>query len=406
MISHAYVRSANRSVFDCIAKAGYQVSIVAPSVLRSGSIDIPCEPLESNDVFLHELPVSGTHLRKMRFHGLESLMERLSPNIVFVEADPVSQLVFELTRHCRKRGCSLVCLTNENLDWKPLPSLARTGLGRLPTSFAKTLAHFRLRSQIDHVFTTSSYACEIFQRAGYPSVSVLPLGFDSNRFRFDPEVRSKIRKQEGLASDDVVISYFGRVTPEKGVALLVAALGNLKQYSWRLFLNDFVSDSDYSELIGKLIVSQGLAERVHTVRSQHGAIADWMCASDVTVLPSQTTPLWVEQFGRVVTEAMATENYLIVSDSGTPKELVGETGVVFPEGDEKSLTRCLKQFLESPKKYASLRKAASHRANSKYSVDAQARRMVECFERLLGEEDAPAGQGRHPSGHVHDGNET
>lgn len=380
-ISHAYVRSINRNVFGLVAELGCDVHVLAPESIESGKQEILCEPHDLPGVTLHRLPIAGTHLRRMKFVRLERLLKEISPDVIFVEADPVSKTVLDLTRFCRKyEEVSLICLTNENLNWKFNDALRRTGLRGLPALIVKMIAHRRFRSQIDHVFTTSKYAQKIFEQAGYPSVSFLPLGFDSTNFRYCSKTRCRIRKQEDIGSDEIVISYFGRISKEKGVTDLISALGRLKAYSWRLFLNDFVSNSEYSDHVSALIRKLGIEDRVHTVRSQHGLISEWMCASDITVLPSHTTSIWVEQFGRVVTEAMATGNYVVVSDSGTPKELVGDTGKVFPEGDQEALADCLANFLKSPANFLLDRKAAIRRAQRNFDISAQARKMVTRFE--------------------------
>lgn len=386
-ISHAYVRSSNRSVFDKVAGPDWKVSIVAPTAIDSGQIRIECEPRDDGDsqldsVELLQLPTNGNHLRGMTFVGLDALLKKVSPDAIFVEADPGSRVVLELSRYCKKNDIPILCLTNENLMWGPIASWRRTGLRGLPAAFAKTLIHLRMRSRIDHVFTTSSYARDIFRVAGYSSVSVLPLGFDRDRFRYSSSVRHHIRQREGIAANETVISYFGRITPEKGVDVLIDALGRLQHLPWRLFLNDFISNSDYSQRIGQQIQSLGFKDRVHTVRSRHGAIAQWMCASDVTVLPSRTTAKWVEQFGRVVTEAMATGNYLIVSDSGTPKELVGDCGQVVSEGNTAELATHLEEYLNDPKRFMTKRKKALRRARRKYSANVQASEIKDHLERL------------------------
>jgi glycosyltransferase involved in cell wall biosynthesis len=50
----------------------------------------------------------------------------------------------------------------------------------------------------------------------------------------------------------------------------------------------------------------------------------------VFVLPSHTTPVWKEQFGVVLIEAMFSHAAVVGSSSGAIPEVVGDAGVIFP----------------------------------------------------------------------------
>jgi glycosyltransferase involved in cell wall biosynthesis len=58
---------------------------------------------------------------------------------------------------------------------------------------------------------------------------------------------------------------------------------------------------------------------------------------DVLVLPSLTRSNWKEQFGRVLVEAMACEVPVVGSSSGEIPNVIGDAGLVFPEGDAQQL---------------------------------------------------------------------
>ncbi|MBZ0288634.1 MAG: glycosyltransferase, partial [Anaerolineae bacterium] len=62
---------------------------------------------------------------------------------------------------------------------------------------------------------------------------------------------------------------------------------------------------------------------------------------DVFVLPSLTRPNWKEQFGRVLVETMASGVPVIGSDSGAIPGVVGDAGLIVPEGDADALAAAL-----------------------------------------------------------------
>ena len=62
------------------------------------------------------------------------------------------------------------------------------------------------------------------------------------------------------------------------------------------------------------------------------------------VLPSRTTATWKEQFGRVLTEAMACGVPVVGSNSGAIPEVIADAGLIFPEGDAMSLAAQLQRL--------------------------------------------------------------
>src|SRR5207245_2798836 len=97
---------------------------------------------------------------------------------------------------------------------------------------------------------------------------------------------------------------------------------------------------------------------------------------DVLAVPSLTTPTWIEQFGRVAVEAMATGIPVVASDSGSLPEVIGDGGLLVPPGDPRALAAALDRLAGDPAERARLGKAARSRAEH-YSWDAIARQQVE-----------------------------
>jgi glycosyltransferase involved in cell wall biosynthesis len=65
---------------------------------------------------------------------------------------------------------------------------------------------------------------------------------------------------------------------------------------------------------------------------------------DAVVLPSVTLPHSVEQFGRVLAEAMSWGVPVIGSDSGAIPEVVGPAGLIVPEGNAPALAAAIQRI--------------------------------------------------------------
>ena len=383
-ISHACVRAANRAVFQELSRTGLHVELLTPDFIVKGEEKIQSEPSCDMDPKIHRLGVSGSNLRLMHYPRLRDLLDTVRPNVVFAETDSASVLALQCGRWAAKNQAALICQTNENLPWNLADSVRRAGIKEIPTSVAKNFLNLLTRKMVDHVFTTSEAATDVFLDHKFRRVSAIPLGIDRSVFRYRSFLRRRVREELGIARQERVIAYYGRLVPEKGIDTLINGLALLKDKPWKLLLNRFEISSEFGCEIDRLIEAHGLNERVITFSAEHGKISAIMNASDLTVLPSRSTPKWVEQFGRVVPEAMACGNALVVSDSGAPKELIGEGGLVFREGDASDLARCVETLLMSPQKCVSMKASAMRHAQMHLTLTRQVSEIRAVVSRLTG----------------------
>jgi len=105
---------------------------------------------------------------------------------------------------------------------------------------------------------------------------------------------------------------------------------------------------------------------------------------DCLVVPSRTTPRWVETSHPSLIEAMGHGVTVVGSDSGVIPELIDTAGLVVPEDDVGALTAALQHLTDAPRERARLGREARFRVMSEYVDEAVARRTVEFWETVLG----------------------
>jgi glycosyltransferase involved in cell wall biosynthesis len=173
----------------------------------------------------------------------------------------------------------------------------------------------------------------------------MPLGFDPAIFFPDENTRNLIRKKTGL--NGKVIAYFGRLSREKGIHVLISALQDLKDLSWQLMMDEFDEyASGYTRQIKRLLADANIMERVVFVRPSHYEIPQYMNAADIVVVPSIRVPEWKEQYGRVAAEAMACGKQVVASATGALPELLDGYGYLFEESNQAKLSSVLRSLLE------------------------------------------------------------
>ena len=272
----------------------------------------------------------------------------MKKNQVFIilDNDPVSMLATQLGRWSRQNRARLFCVSNENLPLDISSGLARRGIKALPAILFKRVLLKRNRRLVDGVFTVNRDGEKIFIEEGFQNVRHMPLGFDPVFFFPDPAARERVRNKYGLT--EKVIAYFGRLTKEKGVHILIQALNAIKSTGWQLMMDSFdIYASEYNTEVSRLLSEAGILNRVVFIKANHYEIAAFMNAADIVVVPSVSVANWKEQYGRVAAEALACGKEVIASDSGALPELLGGQGYLFKEGSVVELQELLEIRLQA-----------------------------------------------------------
>ena len=103
---------------------------------------------------------------------------------------------------------------------------------------------------------------------------------------------------------------------------------------------------------------------------------------DALLVPSLSRRGGKEQFGRALTEAMACEVPVVGSDSGEIARVIGDAGLVFPEGDTAALTERLQRLRDDPALRRDLAARGLARVRSRFTPDEIARQTVEVYRRV------------------------
>lgn len=176
------------------------------------------------------------------------------------------------------------------------------------------------------------------------------------------------------------IGYVGRLVPGKGVDLLLEALRHLSG-TWRLHL---VGDGPEAERLKAQARHLGLSHRI--------TFEGWLPSLrmpafyrnlDVLVLPSRSQPNWIEQFGRVLIEAMACAVPVVGSDSGEIPSVIGDAGLVFPENDAEALAACLTRLMQDTSLWADLSRRGRSRVLGHYTQERIAAQTVAVYRQMM-----------------------
>jgi glycosyltransferase involved in cell wall biosynthesis len=326
-VYHSAVVSAWRERDRELRRRGAQVTLVSPRAWREGGRRVELDP--GPDQFVVPARTWGRHPALFAYDPLPllRLMRRQRFDHVDVHEEPCSLAAAEvrLLRRVLQPRSSLLLYSAQNIP------------KRYPLPFRRFEA--AALGQAAGVYVCNRAAGEILQAKGFRgTVGLLPLGVDVQRFA--PNGRAA----DGPPPRRPLVGYVGRLSPEKGVEVLLRATAG--QRAWDLVI---VGDGPARDDLERLVEELDLTSQVELLSSLlHQDLPELYRRLDLLAVPSLPTPRWEEQFCRVAVEAMASAVPVVASASGALPEVVGDAGVLVPAGDPAALGDALRDLAGDP----------------------------------------------------------
>lgn len=208
---------------------------------------------------------------------------------------------------------------------------------------------------------------------------------------WDESQIQQLRDSLGISRNKIAILFVGALVRKKGPDVLLRAVrelaarcpalaGRIKVIIaggtdlWRV--KDQDADSFHAELRS---LAQGLDVDFLGMVPHH-RVLDLYAASDIPVVPS----VFPDPHPLVFCEAMAAGRPVVASRTGgIPETAVdGQTGFLFPPGDQDALADILERLIEDPQLRAQMGHAAKERARN-FTWQSSAERLDEIYATLL-----------------------
>ena len=299
------------------------------------------------------------HFHVFHFTRLRAWLAATQPDVVHVDEEPYNLATALALRLAARAGARRLFFTWQNL------------LRRYPPPFSLWERYSFHTAQ--HALAGNREAVDVLHQKGYRGpVTVVP------QFGIDPEV---FRPRPRPVRREFVIGYAGRLVEEKGLDVLLEAVQGLAG-PWRLQL---VGSGPAQPALARQAARLGIAERVEFVaQAPSTAMPAIVAAWDALALPSRTRPNWKEQFGRILVEAMASGVPCVGSTSGEIPHVLGDAGLVVPEGDAAALGAALARLQSAPALRARLAERGRARVLAHYTQQRVAERTYAVYRRLMG----------------------
>jgi L-malate glycosyltransferase len=383
VISHSYIIDLNCEKLQILAtlEPEIEVTIAVPKRWKPGGVMkavIETQPRQAGRFRVVPLQNLSQNNQGLLCFGLDlvDLMRKFRPDIIQVEQGSKALAYVQTIALNRCLG-----LKAKNLffTWWNLPYELKFPVSLLE---AYTLSH------TDGVVVGNQAGYEILRQRGYQGpMQVMPqLGVDDSLFQ--PQAQPELRAELGIAPTDFVIGFVGRFVPEKGLMTLLKAVAELGDLPWKWLL---LGRGELKAALLQAAEALGCRNRLIQVESvPHAEVYRYINVMNTLVLPSETTYQfktltaagWQEQFGHVLIEAMACQVPVIGSDSGEIPNVIGDAGLVFPEGNVEALRDRLIQLIDQPSFAQAIGEQGYQRALVKYTNHALAKELLNFYRTL------------------------
>ncbi|MBN1815081.1 MAG: glycosyltransferase family 4 protein [Anaerolineae bacterium] len=364
MISRPCLVGAYQRKLEEIAQfPDVELMVVVPSSWREGGRVVRLERAYTTGYELVSEPVVFDGSFHLHFYPyLARRLRVFAPHVLHIDEEPYNLATFHAMRLAKRAGARTVWFSWQNLN------------RRYPPPFC-FFERYNLR-HADCAIVGSEGAARVWREKGYDGpMAVIP------QFGVDPDIFAP-QARERSAAGDFVVGYAGRLVTEKGSDLLLEAVAGLDG-AWRLVMLGAGPERGRLEALARRL---GVADRV--------SFSDWLPtlqlpafyrALDALVLPSRSRHNWIEQFGRVLIEAMACGVPVVGSDCGEIPHVIGDAGLIFPENDVVGLRECLIGLMCDVNLRAELARRGRERVLARFTQARIAAQTVEVYRELVGQ---------------------
>ena len=194
-------------------------------------------------------------------------------------------------------------------------------------------------TQAQRILAVSNALKERVIDLGIPREKVVMHHNGVNGDQFTLRDAQEVRKRLGLPQDRKLVCYVGNFKPEKGVDVLIEAMGCLHRDGNREIEVVMVGSGPMEEKLRATVRLGGFEDRVRFVgRKLHAEIPDWIAACDVFCLPSRR-----EGCPNVVLEGLASGRPVVATAVGGVPELINaDNGILVPSEQPEALAGALK----------------------------------------------------------------
>jgi alpha-maltose-1-phosphate synthase len=358
--------------------------------------------LEAYHIRINRFPTNTIKVPIKHLACIDDPVAMVSPKLGFYfdlflqAANGLDYFHFGLEKALADKDIAHTMETFNAFSWQALRAKQRYGTKLVvsvwenrPYAAERFAAKRRMKYEVLHgtdlflAMTPRAARCLELEGADPKKIRVLTPGINTERFQPRPKP-SDWQQQLGLESDDFVFVSVAALRWEKGIFDILHAFKRLTlTVPNRPLKLIFAGSGPEEKHLRELTQRIDLTDRVIFTRFPYEAMHTAYNLADVFLLASTARPGWLEQFGYVLAEALASGTPIITTLHGSIPEVVGDAALLVPPSDFLGLADAMKRLVEDPGERERLARAARARAEAEYDSRKQADRLFAVYESLM-----------------------
>ncbi len=228
-----------------------------------------------------------------------------------------------------------------------------------------------------------------FKIAPAEKFTIIPLGFDLNKFEEDKEAkRKKFRQQYNIAEDEIAIGIIGRLVPVKNHSLFLNALKIVEGSTTRKIRAFIIGDGEERLKLEQLATSLGLKFSTNGMyESCILTFTSWIKQIDVSNAGMDIIALTSNNEGTPVSliEAQASGKPIVSTNVGGIENIVikDETAFLSPVGDERKFAGNMLRLIEDDRLRSKMAEKSSDFVREKFSYQRLCADMANLYNAML-----------------------
>ena len=218
------------------------------------------------------------------------------------------------------------------------------------------------------------------------TMTVIPYGVDTDRFRPDAQARARIRRDRRAGAGDSIVFSAGRLVRKKGFEFLIDAMVSLTERSSHVTLV-IAGGGDLEDELRQRAVTRRVAENIVFLGTlPQDDLAAWLAAADVAVVPSVRDDAGnVDGLPNVLLEALSSGTPVVATSAGGLGLVAvdGQTARVVPERDVAALAAAVGELLDQPSDAAALGARARTEMCRAFAWPHIAERFSDAYEKAI-----------------------
>jgi len=242
---------------------------------------------------------------------------------------------------------------------------------------------FRIIKKVNKFIVVSWEAKDELKSIGIKDEKIIRIPNFVDESKFYPvvnNVKNKLRDKLLLPPDKKIVTFVGRLTPQKGILYLISAWKEVVSKFSKVFLLIIGEGSYGGELVKKVQILD-LNDGVDFLGPKtHNEVRDYLQASDIFVLPSLAEGISV-----ALLEAMACGLPCIATKIGGNVDLIddGKDGILVEPASSEELASAILRLLEDEKFSKNIGNRVRKKIIEQYSIGSIVPAYINLYKELL-----------------------